>query len=399
MKGSCLRVPPLGLMLAGSMLFGVLGGCSMLGKTTDTVTGWFGAGKPRAAKPAELTEFKASRQLNRAWNSATAESGRGVFSPAADTEAVYAAGESGRIARFNLHSGSEVWRVDLGKTLSAGVGAGGGLVLAGGLKGEVFALEAANGRKKWEAKLSSAISAAPQVDSGIVVVRTGDGRIYGLDAADGTRKWLYTRQLPALSLQGLSGLGVSNGVAYAGYPGGKLVAIKLSNGIQLWEVNVSLARGATELERVNDVAGRPVVDERKVCAVTFQGRVACFGRERGELLWARDMSSDAGLSMDEQYVYVTDDKDAVTAMDKETGRAAWRQDKLANRQLTAPLALGKYVAVADLEGYVHVLSAEDGSFAARLQTENSVVRATPLDIGPGFVVQTVKGNVTALKLN
>ncbi len=385
--------------LAGLVLVSLLGGCGMLGKTTDTVTGWFGANKSRAAKPAELTEFKASRQLSKAWGASSAEAGRGVFTAAADADAVYVAGESGRVARLNLQNGNETWRADLGKTLSAGVGVGNGLVLAGGLKGEVFALESASGSKKWEVKLSSAVSAAPVVESGIVVVRTGDGRIYGLDAADGSRKWLYTRQLPALSLQGLSGVSLLNGVAYAGYPGGKLVAIKLSNGIQLWEVNVSLARGATELERVNDVAGKPVMDGRRVCAVTFQGRVACFSRERGELLWARDASSDAGLAMDEQYVYVTDDKDAVTALDKETGRAAWRQDKLANRQLTAPLALGKYIAVADMEGYVHVLSAEDGSFAARLQADSSAVRAAPLDIGPGFVVQTVKGGVTAFKLN
>lgn len=394
MKPSFVRTPLTVLVLAS-----LLGGCSMLSKTTDTVTGWFGSNKSRAAKPAELTEIKQSRQLSKAWTASSAEAGRGNFAPAVDADAVYVTGESGRVARLNLQNGSEAWRVDLGKTLSSGVGAGGGLVLLGGLKGEIFALDAASGGKKWQVTLSSAVSSPPAIEADVVVVRTGDGKIYGLNAADGSRKWLYTRQLPALSLQGLSGLTVRDGVVYAGFPGGKLAAIKLSNGIQQWEVNVSLPRGATELERVNDVAGKPMVDAQKVCAVSYQGRVACFGIARGELLWARDMSSDAGLGMDDQFVYVTDDKDAVVAMDKETGRAAWRQDKLANRQLTAPLALGKFVAVADLEGYVHIISTEDGSFVARLQADSSAVRATPLDIGPGFAVQTVKGGVTAFKLN
>ncbi|NWG75748.1 MAG: PQQ-binding-like beta-propeller repeat protein, partial [Rubrivivax sp.] len=197
----------------------------------------------------------------------------------------------------------------------------------------------------------------------------------------------------------VSALAVKDGLAYAGFPGGKLAAIQLANGLQAWEASVSTPRGATELERVNDVVGMPALDDKRVCAVTYQGRVACFDRAKGNLLWARDASSDAGLAMDEIYVYVTDDKDAVTAYDKETGRAAWRQDKLANRQLTAPLALGgKYVVVADLEGYVHLISSEDGSFAARAQADGPV-RATPIDIGPGFAVQSAKGGVTAFKLN
>jgi outer membrane protein assembly factor BamB len=394
MRKNLMRAP-LVLLLAGALL----GGCSTLNKTTDTVTGWFSSSKSRAAKPAALVEFKETQRLAKAWTAASAEAGRGVFSPAAGADAVFVTGESGRVSRLNLQSGSEVWRTDLGKILSSGVGSGGGLAVVGGLKGEVIALDAASGSKKWEVALSSAVSAPPAIESGVVVVRTGDGKIYGLDAANGSRKWFYTRQLPALSLQGLSGLSIRDDMIYAGFPGGKLAAIKLASGVQTWEVSVSLPRGATELERVNDVAGKPMVDERKVCAVTYQGRVACFDRVKGGLLWARDVSSDAGLGMDEQFVYVTDDKDAITAMDKETGRAAWRQDKLANRQITAPLALGKFVVVADFEGFVHVLSAEDGSFVARQQADSSTVRATPLDIGPGFAVQTAKGGVTAFKLN
>jgi outer membrane protein assembly factor BamB len=160
---------------------------------------------------------------------------------------------------------------------------------------------------------------------------------------------------------------------------------------------VALPHGATELERVADVMGAPVADDKRVCAVAYQGRVACFDRRSGALLWARDTSSSSGLAMDEQNLYVTDDKDAVTAYDKDSGRAGWRQDKLARRHVTAPLALGTRVVVADGEGVVHVLSADDGSFVARANVDSAVI-AAPVDIGPGLAVQTVKGNVVAFKL-
>jgi outer membrane protein assembly factor BamB len=215
--------------------------------------------------------------------------------------------------------------------------------------------------------------------------------------ADGSRKWLYSRNLPALSLRGSGGMVVRDDVLYAGFPGGKLVALNAANGAQLWEATVALPRGATELERVADVMGNPVVDERQVCAVAYQGRVACFDRRNGAPLWARDTSSNSGLAMDERNIYVTDDKDAVTAYDKTSGRAGWRQDKLARRQVTAPLALGDWVVVADGEGVVHVLSADDGRFVARAKVDSSV-RTAAVDIGPGFAVQTAKGSVAAFRL-
>lgn len=393
MNGKLLRTSLIMLMVAS-----LLGGCSAISKTTDTVGGWFGIGKKRAAQPAPLTEFTQKAQLARAWTASSGEAGRGLFVPAVEGDAVYAAAESGRVVRINLQNGSETWRADAGRKLAAGVGAGSGLVLVGGLKGELIALDAASGAKRWEVNLGSVVVAPPAVSGDLVLARTGNGHVHGLNTADGSRKWLYTRRLPALALQGVSALAVKDGLAYVGFPGGKMSAIQLTNGLQVWEVSVSMPRGATELERVNDVVGKPALDEQRVCAVTYQGRVACFDRIKGNLLWSRDTSSDAGLSMDGQYVYVADDKDAVTAYDKESGRAAWRQDKLANRQLTSPLTFGKYVVVADVEGYVHVMSSEDGSFVARAQGDG-LTRAAPIDIGPGFAVQSAKGGVVAFKLN
>jgi outer membrane protein assembly factor BamB len=374
------------LLVAGLVL--VLSGCS-------TVGGWFGAGSPKA-KPAELVEFTQTVTLTEAWKTDTGDTSGYLFHPQADGDDVFAAGGS-QVVRVAVATGKLVWRNDSGVKLSAGTGAGQGLVLAGGGKGELLALDPASGQLRWNVALSSEVTGQLLAVADTVIARTGDGRVHGLALADGSRKWLYSRNLPALSLRGSGGMAVRDDVLYAGFPGGKLVALNATNGAQLWEATVALPRGATELERVADVMGAPVVDERQVCAVAYQGRVACFDRRNGAPLWARDISSNSGLAMDGRNVYVTDDKDAVTAYDKDSGRAGWRQDKLARRQVTAPLAFGDWVVVADGQGYVHVLSAEDGSFVARAKVDSSV-RTAPVDIGPGFAVQTVKGSVVTFRL-
>jgi outer membrane protein assembly factor BamB len=374
--------------LAGGLLLS-LAGCSTIG-------GWFGSGAARP-KPAELVAFKPTAHLAEAWKGEVGGAGGYLLRPQADGDDVLAAGGT-QVIRIAVSTGKVLWRAETGVRLSAGAGVGQGLVLAGGDRGQLLALDLGSGKVRWKASLSSEVAGQPLVVGDTVVARTGDGRVHGLAVADGSRKWLYTRNLPALSLRGSGGMAAREGTLYVGFPGGKLVALNAANGAQLWEATVALPHGATELERVADVMGNPVVDEQQVCAVAYQGRVACFDRRNGEIRWARDASSNTGLAMDERNVYVTDDKDAVTAYDKTSGSAGWRQDKLARRQVTAPLALGPWVVVADGEGYVHVLSAEDGSFVARTQVD-SAVRTPPADIGPGFAVQTVKGGVVAFRLN
>ncbi|MGO9446824.1 MAG: outer membrane protein assembly factor BamB [Thiobacillaceae bacterium] len=380
-----------GRLLAGILLVALVG-CS-------TVGGWFGGSSKPAVKPNELTDFKASVTLTPVWKQETSVVGRGVLIPAMDGEGVVAAGGKGDVHRFNVQSGQEEWKTVLGGDLAAGPGTGGGLVLLGDFRGELYALDGATGKKRWESQLSSDVAGIPVVAGDTVVVRTGDGKIFGLSSADGTQRWLFTIQLPLLSLQINKGVVQKDGIVYAGFAGGTLLAIDEKNGAQRWEASVTIPHGATELERVSDVAGSPVLDNRRVCAVAYQGRVACFDLSNGSPNWNRETSSDSGLAMDDENVYVTDEKGIITAYDKDSGRAVWRQDKLANRRVTGPLALGKVIAVGDFEGYVHLLSTEDGSFVGRAKAEGGAIQYAPVDIGPGIAVETAKGTVTAFKLN
>ena len=381
--------------LTAAVLALALSGCSAVNSVSHTVGGWFGSG-PSKPKPAELVEFKPAATLTEAWKAETGDAGGYLLQPQAEGDDAFAAG-GGRVVRVAVPTGQVAWRSETGVKLSAGAGVAGDLVLAGGSEGELLALDRAGGQPRWKVNLSSEVVGQLLRAGDILIVRTGDGRVHGLGVADGSRKWLYTRNLPSLTLRGSGGMALRDDVLYAGFPGGKLVVLNAANGAQLWESTVALPRGATQLERVADVMGPPVLDARQVCAVAYQGRVACFDRRNGAPLWTRDASSNSGLAMDERALYVTDDQDAVTAYDKASGRAGWRQDKLARRQVTAPLALGTWVVVADGEGYVHVLSADDGSFVARARVDGAV-RSAPVDIGPGFAVQTVKGTVFAFRI-
>jgi len=353
---------------------------------------------PSGPKPAPLPPLANTREVQVLWETTVGRAGRFIFSPALVDASVYAAANDGTVSALNVANGEERWRASLDLKLSAGVGADSRTVAVATPDGEVIALDAASGKERWRARASSEVLAAPAVADGLVVVRSIDNRVFAFGAEDGKRRWVYQRAPSSLIVRSPAGVTLGGDTAYAGFSGGKLAAIALGNGGPRWEATVALPKGATELERVTDVVGDPALLGREVCAAAYQGRVACFEAASGKQLWARELSWLTGVGIDARYAFVADDRGAVHALDRTNGRSVWKQDRLANRQLSAPLAADAAIAVGDLEGYVHFLARDSGAFLARHETRGGAVRSAPLAIPGGLVVQTQDGRLVALAL-
>lgn len=350
-----------------------------------------------AVEPAKLVQFKPSAKFNIRWHQRVGEAGINVLTPAVTREAVFAASDR-YVYRFDRGNGKKAWRIEPGFNITGGVGAGDGLVLVGSEKGDVAAYGDEDGKLRWKVKVSSEVLSAPKVSDGIVVVRTGNGRIAGLNVQDGKKLWLYERSTPTLIVRNSAGVVIRNGMVYAGFAAGKLAAIGLTKGVVIWESAVSQPRGNTELERISDITSLPAVDDTQVCAVAFQGRVACFDAVQGGTLWTRDLSSDKGLTLYGKNLYLTETDGIIQALDRTTGSSLWKNDQLSLRRATAAYALDDYLLVGDFEGYLHVLKSEDGSFVARLRTDGSPILTPPVTLGDGALIQTSEGELYSIAI-
>ncbi|MGA7748527.1 MAG: outer membrane protein assembly factor BamB, partial [Gallionella sp.] len=347
-----------------------LGGCA---STDESAPDW--AGEKGESDPTALVEFAQTAKFEVRWHSNVGNSGANPQQPAVTKDAVYGVSGNGILTRMDRATGKQIWRIETGIIVSGGgVASGEGLVLIGGDKGDVLAY-GEDGKLRWKSLVSSEVLNVSSAVDGVVLVRTGDGRIAGLNSADGKRIWLYERSTPALVVRSHAGVYIRHGVAYAGFAGGKLAAINIKDGEALWETFVSQPSGNTELERISDITSDPVVDDEQVCAVAFQGRVACFDTAQGGPLWNREISGDKGMMVLRKYIYLIDVKGSVIALDKTSGSTVWKNDQLLMRGVTAPYALGNFVVVGDLEGYLHGLNREDGGFVARIQLEGGAIKA------------------------
>ena len=346
-------------------------------------------------KPGPLPELKPSSSATVTWQVAVGKAVPG-FAPAVLPDAIYAAAIDGSITRLDPATGKTVWRISAGRALSGGVGADANVVVVGTDKGNVLTFDAATGAPKWTAIVSTEIVAPPRVSDGIVAVFAGDGSIHAFASNDGAKKWVNQRVIPALTVRNYAGGVTSRGALFAGTAGGRLLAIDLPTGIVGWDGTVANPKGSTELERIADVTGLPVVEQQQVCAVAYQGRVACFDITRGVVNWSRDVSSLFSIAGDAKNLYITDDRGSVQAFDKSTGASVWKQDLLKERRIGAPQIVGDLVGVVDVEGYLHLLSPVNGAYVGRLATDGSAATSQPVPFLGNVVWQSASGTLFAI---
>ena len=336
--------------------------------------------KENIEPPAELTDFAASAQVDKLWSQGLGEGEERLGlrqHPALADGRVYAANVDGDVFAIDATSGKTLWKVETEMRLSGGPGVGDGTVVVGSLDGDVIALNPDDGSERWKVKLSSEVIATPAVGGGLVVARANDGRVFAYNVTDGERRWIYDRGLPSLTLRGNGAPVMFQGGVFLGYDNGQVVALRLEDGVQQWEQTVAVGEGRAEIERMVDIDGELVVDAGDVFAAAYNGQVLAISAEGGRPSWNREVSSYSGLALSGEKLLLSDKDGTVWALDRRTGSALWKQDALAHRWLTTPAIQGNYAVVGDLEGYLHWLSLEDGSLAARDRLTREPIRATP----------------------
>ena len=366
--------------MSAALVGGLLVGCSSSSKTEQ---------------PARLTELKSPLAIRVAWKVRVGDGRRSFLEPAVLQHAIYAAATDGDLIRLDPGDGKEVWHVQAPARLGAGVGSDGFVIAVAGQRGEVFAYSA-EGKLLWQTRVPSDVVTPPLVGHDLVIVRSTDQGVTAFDAANGHKKWLFKRQTPPLALRAPSEMAFSGDNVVVGFPGGRLVAIALSNGASRWDSPVSEPKGATEVERLADVLGSIGLQDNQVCAASYQGRVACFDATNGEQQWAREMPAGAGVAIDGEELLGIDSASTVQAFARSSGVARWSSKLLAHRGLSSPAAQARWVAVGDREGYVHFLNASDGQLAGRVDLDGSPIVAQPRQVGGGVLVQTQRGHLALL---
>ena len=354
------------------------------------------------ALPHELEEIAEQVTLTPVWQETVTKGQGGRF---LKLEMVLSEGKllvadhEGLLIALDQKTGDRLWEVETELPISGGLSVGFEHVFFGTTDADVVALKLNDGDTAWTTQVSSEVLSTPRFSDGLLVVRSIDGAVTTLDAATGEERWSYVRDVPALSLRGTSSPVIKSGGVISGYANGKLVVLRLKDGLQIWETSVAVPRGRGALSRMVDVDSDPLAGERFIYAATFNGGVVAVDVRTGEIVWRRsEMSSYKKMLADWVSIFVVDVNNHIWSADQNDGGINWLQDRLENRRLTPVTQLGDYLLTADFEGYLHILDIATGALVGRLKVSDVAITAAPI-VDDGLIyVQDINGEITALRI-
>lgn len=354
--------------------------------------------------PAALLDFEPERKLNSVW-SRSVGNGQGKqdflrLTPAIAGDKIFAASTDGEVAAFDKLNGDKFWDTEIeDDSVIGGVGTSEDIVLVTTTSGKLVALEASNGEQRWSVQLPSEALAPAVGDGSVVVVHTYNGDVIGFAQADGKKVWSYSSSVPALTLRGSSGPVIHRDFVINTFANGKLAVLDKETGALRWEARVGVPEGTTELDRLVDVDANPLIDNGVLYAVGYQGRIVAVDPENGRLSWYNNASSSVNMSVNSESIFVAGSKGSVTAFSLNGDGVRWEQTALANRELSGTAAINNTVVVGDVEGYLHVLSSEDGHMVARTKVDSKGVRVAPIVDGDIMYVFTNSGKLIAYRVD
>jgi outer membrane protein assembly factor BamB len=365
------------------------------------LTALFACSSEEVNPPAELEAFTESAYFLELWDTSVGsgdEDLRLALEPFIFNDVIYTVDVEGVVYALSLDNGEPLWESELEFPVSGGLSGDGRHLYMASFQGELIALNRESGEEVWRSMLSSESLSPVSSNGARVVVQTSDGGVSSLSVDSGEQRWRYASVAPLLSLRGTSAPQISGDQVIASFANGSLLSLDLASGLRTWETKIGQPQGRTELERLVDVDGYAAIQRDRLYTVSYQGKMMSLDLSSGSEIWSLPFSSYHGPAVGFNHLVAVSDDGKVHSLNKRNATSLWVNEQLLNRRVGAPTIWGDYVAVADFEGYIHLLNIETGEFAARIRPDSDGVMGRMLVSNDKLIVYTRSGDLVAYTL-
>lgn len=281
-----------------------------------------------------LQHVNLPEELKRAWSVDIGEGSDGkarlTSVPVVAEGRVFVLDTRSTVRAFDEKTGRRIWEHDLTpEDERSWVGFGGGVAynadrvyVATGF-GNVHALDAATGKEVWKRAIGVPIRIAPTAFGGRVYVVTTDNQIHAINVADGLVVWSHQAISESAGVLSATSPAVDGDLVVAPFTSGELIAFRAQNGSQIWSDTLSRAARFTALSGLDDIAGRPVIDDDRVLAVSHSGRMVSIDVRTGERVWTQNIKSIQTPWVAGDFVYLVTLDAELLCISARDGRIRW----------------------------------------------------------------------------
>lgn len=311
---------------------------------------------------------------------------------------IVAASRGGELIGFD-NAGQRLWSTNIGEQITGGVtlDATSQTAIISTRSGLIMAFDSATGAKRWEHQLSGTVLTPALVSNNRVVLSANDGFLHGLSLQTGQSIWQFATQVPAISVRGSAApVLLDEKTALLATADGRLHAITVDSGLPQWSRRVGVGTGSSEVERMSDVDGMPIVNNNQLYAISYSGQLLGIDLASRQVMFVNELASLKSLAVNNRQIIATSLTGKVVAYDRTNGNMLWESEELAYRNLTNPVMIGSYIAVGDLDGVVHLFDPATGNIVSRVQTKGAL---TNLQVqGSRLMTQSTSGQVAIWQL-
>ena len=347
----------------------------------------------------KLEDFTPTAKVERVWRSNAGSGREGVvkLQPLILGDRIYTADVDGRVMAFDRDSGRRLWQTKTRDPIRGALGGEPGRLFYGTGNGEIVAVSDQNGDELWRRQLSGEVVSVPAARDGRVAVQTLDGILTLLDAETGESLWRYENPPPVLTLRGTATPLMTPSAVVAGFASGKIMVFNPENGLVRWEHRLALPKGRSEIEQMVDIDAAPLLVDSVIYTASFQGQAAALNRSNGRPHWKEEASTYGNLAVLNRTLFLTQANGRIRALSAVSGSQRWENESLLRRLPSGPEVIGDYIAVADFDGYLHLLDPESGEFVARQRLDRGGISGPLIQDGGILYVLTDSGDLVALR--
>lgn len=322
------------------------------------------------------------------------------FTPFINNNTIYTSDQSGKIISLDQSDGVIIKKYHIKEILSSGTASSIEHIFVCTQSGKLLAINKVKGSIDWQVTLPTISIETPQVTSKSIIVKTIDASVMSYNINTGNLLWIFQKANSPLTLRSYNSFKViSDDAILLGQPSGRLILLNAITGSPIWEIQIANTQGATDLDKVNDVAIRPVLFEKEVCVSSYNGKLACLDIMTGTLLWSKDFSTSKGLVIDESNLYIVDNDGLIYAFDKNTGRLLWQNKELINRELSSVAFINEKLFTIDEFGNIFIIDNKTGNILSITATNYINGVSDPISINDSIIIQSGNGIVARVEMD
>ncbi|MGE0828066.1 MAG: PQQ-binding-like beta-propeller repeat protein [Hyphomonadaceae bacterium] len=292
------------------------------------------------------------------------------------------------VRAFDASSGSERWNTRLRPeesrdrvALGGGITSGDGRIYATTGFGFAVALDAQTGAEIWRTRVNAPFHTAPTFAGGRVFAVTNDSELVAMDAATGAVQWTHQAIAEPARIRSSSSPAVAGDTVIAPFASGEIIGLLAANGRRLWVDALTRAGRLTSLSAINDIAGRPVIDNGVIYAASHSGVLAAIDLRSGQRIWSISFASTQTPWISGDVVYAVTVDGELAALDRTNGSVYWvrqlrrfeEEDERRGRiAWTGPIMAGGRLILANSIGEVAAVNPANGEIVQSADVDQPV---------------------------